>query len=257
MSLESIELALAATFTESKIAADFYRHYNELGQLKNGVLEFVIDGVRCNLAPDTRLEVTCRAVQFNSQPASREVRVLAAVGGVVSEAYGFVMPLFSSRNCVTQMRMCQTVSMSIPPNGSSRENVAQWKMTMEKFEWYVRAMAQPSEVQMGLFPSFVAVADELALGWEETMCCYLNSAQTLGAAQIESIKQLDAYLDSISGQHHAETWTTEALAHALEWKIIRRMAKEILFEMKWDDIAPPESDELYTADIVSVRGHWH
>jgi hypothetical protein len=94
MILERIEAELATAFPESKITADFHRYYKESGLLKNGMLEFVIDDAKCNLELDTQLEVVCRVVQLNYRPVSQEVRVLAAVGGVVSETNGFVVPRF-------------------------------------------------------------------------------------------------------------------------------------------------------------------
>ena len=38
---------------------------------------------------------------------------------------------------------------------------------MKRFEWSVRDLAQPSDIQSSLFPGFVCVPDELALEFDE------------------------------------------------------------------------------------------
>lgn len=36
-------------------------------------------------------------------------------------------------------------------------------------KWFTQAIAQQPAIQIKLFPNFVEVADELALGWEEAL----------------------------------------------------------------------------------------
>ncbi len=90
MYLETIKRELADRFTESRITSDFHRYYAEQGLLKDGLLEFEVDGQEYRLAPDTKLEIICRVVQIDYAPTCEEVRVVAAVGGVKREHCGFV-----------------------------------------------------------------------------------------------------------------------------------------------------------------------
>ena len=46
---------------------------------------------------------------------------------------------------------------------------------LRRFEWSVRALAQPAEIQLGLDPDFVWVPDELAFEfdeWYKTFCAF-------------------------------------------------------------------------------------
>jgi hypothetical protein len=40
---------------------------------------------------------------------------------------------------------------------------------LEKMKWYAQAIAQQPDIRISLFPAFVEVADELALGWEQAL----------------------------------------------------------------------------------------
>src|SRR6516225_2761064 len=53
-------------------------------------------------------------------------------------------------------------------NGVVRRGNAEWQMlpAEQQLQWAVQALAQPAEVQPTLFPSFVVVADELALEFD-------------------------------------------------------------------------------------------
>jgi hypothetical protein len=109
-----------------------------------------------------------------------------------------------------------------------------------RFEWSVRALAQPAEVQLKLYPSFVCHADELALEFDE--CRQLAQpmlAGRLDQRQGQLIETLDSYLQSISGQVNAELWTEEAMRTSAEWERVRGLANEILAAMGWSTSPPP------------------
>lgn len=79
-----------------------------------------------------------------------------------------------------------------------------------KNEWYVQAIAQqPEEIQISLFPAFVEVADELALGWEEALAELPRVQTRLLPSQLQAIQKLDAYMGSLSGEQNARVWTLE------------------------------------------------
>lgn len=61
-----------------------------------------------------------------------------------------------------------------------------------RFMWTVQALAQPADVQVRLYPSFVAVADELALDHDEAQRAFLRAAQgELTYEQLEALLSSD------------------------------------------------------------------
>ena len=108
--------------------------------------------------------------------------------------------------------------------------------TMQRFEWSVRALAQESAVQRELYPSFVAVADELALEYEEHHRAL--DLDLLRAPQREAVRALDDALDEMSGPAHVELWQANALDRA-EWQHIRALARALVGVMGWSAAAPP------------------
>lgn len=107
---------------------------------------------------------------------------------------------------------------------------------MQQFEWSVRALAQESAVQLQLYPSFVAVADELALEFEEHYRAL--DLDLLRAPQREAVRALCDAFDEMSGPAHLELWQTDALDRA-EWKHIRELARQLIRVMGWSTSAPP------------------
>jgi len=119
---------------------------------------------------------------------------------------------------------------------------------LEKLKWSVQAIAQPSAVQIQLFPEFVEVADELALRWEEAIQDLQVMRTHLLPAQIAAIEELDAYMVSISGQAHTQMWTMDALKGSLEWQIMRELANQILHQMFWTETRPSFASDIYVTD---------
>jgi hypothetical protein len=111
----------------------------------------------------------------------------------------------------------------------------------QRFEWIVRAIAQPAEIQQTLFPPYVVVADELAMEFEE----HLRKLQTAGLSSVFNedeerlVMDLDAKLAAISGPKNLRFWTDEALSSAPEWDEIRRAASAVLDKMGWSKAPPP------------------
>lgn len=110
-----------------------------------------------------------------------------------------------------------------------------------RFMWAVQALAQAAEVQLGLYPGFVVVADELALEHEEMQEQFLDSVdrESLSDAQQYAIEVLDRRLVAMSGPQNAEFWTEEALRAATEWVSVRALAQAVLDAMGWPSEAPP------------------
>ena len=107
---------------------------------------------------------------------------------------------------------------------------------LQQFEWSVRALAQPSAVQPTLYPSFVAVADELALEFDEHYRTL--DLDRLRPLQREAVRALDDALDAMSGPDHLELWEVEALDRP-EWQHVRELARALIHVMGWSAAAPP------------------
>ena len=116
---------------------------------------------------------------------------------------------------------------------------------LERMQWFTQAIAQQPSTQIELFPEFVEVADELALGWEEAHRELQSIQAQLTPAQFKAIEDLDDYLAYISGKANLSQWTVEALTTSSEWQLLRNLAGKILEQMNWPKTPPPHSNELY------------
>ncbi|GKX61437.1 hypothetical protein [Pragia fontium] len=118
---------------------------------------------------------------------------------------------------------------------------------MNKIKWVTQAIAQPCEIQKGLFPDFVNVADELAVEWEMALDELSDPevSSQLTDEQKSAIKRLDDYMLSISGADNIQYWSNEALSQSVEWKNMREMAETILVTMKWEKSIPSKNDAIY------------
>jgi hypothetical protein len=90
--LELIDDNLSSLFPTSKVAADLFDFLRHDGCLNGLSYECEIEGKHYRFNEDERIEVICRVAQFDYQPASQEVRVLVAVGGVLRESNGICVP---------------------------------------------------------------------------------------------------------------------------------------------------------------------
>lgn len=118
-------------------------------------------------------------------------------------------------------------------------------MLLNKMKWIIQALAQQPDIQIALFPSFVNVPDELALIWEEALRELDNSKIVLSNEQKNLIRCLDDYISSISGISNIDIWDIDALYHSIEWKNIRKLAKQVGIKMGWQLTPPNKNEEIY------------
>jgi len=107
------------------------------------------------------------------------------------------------------------------------------------------ALAQPANIQKELFPNFVAIADELALNWEDALQDIDKYKDLMSDEQISSINDLDRYIESISGPQNIEFWTNDALESRPEWDKIRKLSAVIANKFMWPISPPPKSEDIY------------
>ncbi|MCP3128794.1 MULTISPECIES: hypothetical protein [unclassified Shewanella] len=124
-------------------------------------------------------------------------------------------------------------------------------MVSEQFEWALLALAQPAKVQLGLFPDFSNAADELALSWEEAL--EDTNLDELPDSARSTIKELDDYMLSISGQENAGLWTNDSVSNSVQWAKMRKMANKVIKELGWIKSSPHKpSWAIYVHDDEST-----
>lgn len=110
----------------------------------------------------------------------------------------------------------------------------------------VQAIAQPEEIQRTLFPRFVAVADQLALDFEEALLAgFAQHNAAWSDSQKRALNALDGQLAVYSGPSHPEIWSEpESLSHEA-WTGFRELAAEALAAFGWPEVSPAPSNAVY------------
>lgn len=116
---------------------------------------------------------------------------------------------------------------------------------LRRLKWAAMALSQEAATQHTLFPSFVVVADELALNWEEALRELDDPNLSINEEQRSAIAYLDALVLAISGPEKLEYWSDEALSEFREWKQIRVAASQVLLAFNWPVGAPAASSDIY------------
>ena len=123
----------------------------------------------------------------------------------------------------------------------------------QHFQWAVQALAQSANVQPTLFPSFVVVADELALdfdNWRQSF--HANFGTSWSAEQRRAVEALDEHLSEMSGDK-PELWDgKDCLQHA-KWSEVRLLAKDVLAAFEWSSYVPPTNRSLYVQCEVNPK----
>lgn len=122
---------------------------------------------------------------------------------------------------------------------------------LERLKWSVLALAQPAELQEGLFPKFVAVADELALAWEAAIETLPHDAPSLTPQQMTAVNALDGLILAMSGPNNLELWENDALRERGEWEKVRQFARDVAVAFGWPMQSPGSSTDIY----VEVSDH--
>lgn len=121
---------------------------------------------------------------------------------------------------------------------SSETEMRAWRW--ERLMHALQALAQPAEVQLTLYPDFVAKADELALDFNNFHeACLPEMTDEQAAAS----SHMDRRLTELSGP--AGPWSEDDLRHSKEWVDIRGLAKQALAVFGWPDEEPPASPDVF------------
>jgi hypothetical protein len=127
---------------------------------------------------------------------------------------------------------------------SNREGI------FERTKEALQLLACPAEVQIRLLPSFVCVADELALEFSHWRGVLVgNFASELTPEQIASLTVIVEKLALFSrgGKSFKEGfWTDEALRESTDWENIRQLAIQALHRFGWSEESPPTQAHGFT-----------
>lgn len=90
-------------------------------------------------------------------------------------------------------------------------------------------LALDPEEQIGCFPSFVVVADEIALTFGDSYQLVEQSVRKGEFGESKKIAEIESIFNEMSGVH--ENWTLEALRKGIRWQRVRTIARDILQEI--------------------------
>lgn len=116
--------------------------------------------------------------------------------------------------------------------------------SLEQLKWSLQALASPAATQQSLFPTFVCVADELALDFDQWLRVATHR-HTLAPEQTAALTALDELLARMSGRQHEEFWTVPALESHATWQQIRDLAHRALDAFGWPLVPPPTGRAIY------------
>jgi hypothetical protein len=111
----------------------------------------------------------------------------------------------------------------------------------ENLKWSLQALACSSFNQKRLFPEYVKVADELALVWGQVFDQQINLEEMPNSLSM-SLRELDDFILSISGEENQKCWTDDALDSSVAWAKIRLLAKKAIIEAGWKVEVPTVND---------------
>lgn len=105
----------------------------------------------------------------------------------------------------------------------------------------LQSLAQPPNVQVGLFPTFVVVADELLEELADSLELLAQSGAELTRAQSVPLGQLDVPFEPAP----ISTWSREALASDPLWAQARDLSRHTLAAFAWPVELPDPSHNTY------------
>jgi len=116
----------------------------------------------------------------------------------------------------------------------------------QQFLWALQALAQPAHIQPKLFPSFVVVADELAIDFDNWRMAYeSNCGHRWSQEQREVVAALGYLLTEMSGPGKHELWLNEDCLNHPKWAEVRRLALVVLSAFDWSPEIPPLDRAIY------------
>lgn len=118
--------------------------------------------------------------------------------------------------------------------------------TLEELQRTIRALAQPFEVQVTLFPDFVVLGDELVMEFGDAVDACRRAGVAWSALQEQSLCELNEFIDSVSGDQFLELWfERERMRTDARWTRMRFLAAAVLDAFGWKNEVPDPSPATY------------
>ncbi|MCB0084966.1 MAG: hypothetical protein KDE47_28695 [Caldilineaceae bacterium] len=115
----------------------------------------------------------------------------------------------------------------------------------EELRRTLQALAQPADVQISLFPSGVAIGDELVLEFDEAFRGFRAACQA-SPQQDAALNELDEIIERHSGKHNEDLWCDPiSLVTDSRWLEMREAAARALVEFGWLNEAPSKNGAIY------------
>jgi hypothetical protein len=116
---------------------------------------------------------------------------------------------------------------------------------LDRLKCSLQALMLPADRQVGLFPSFVWVGDELALDFDDAYQAALRGHH-FTAEQMSVLAALDAALSKMTAEENMDLWEdSTALSRYPQWQEVRERARQALLQLGWDLEAPPKNRAIY------------
>jgi hypothetical protein len=106
----------------------------------------------------------------------------------------------------------------------------------------LQLLAAPADQQVAAFPSWVVIADEVALTWDNAYRGFQlrDQADTAKWDQVrEDLRSLDSKVGNPAPEHPAQ-WSVVALKTSVGWQDVRKAARAILAR-QGIPLRPPDS----------------
>ncbi|HYO75720.1 MAG TPA: hypothetical protein VE010_04595 [Thermoanaerobaculia bacterium] len=97
----------------------------------------------------------------------------------------------------------------------------------------LQLLAADAADQIRAFPSFVCIADEIALTFNDAVLLCLQNAEEDGTPEwlVAAVKEIDEKFDALSGSVAPDFWTAAALEDDVRWQELRGSARKILGQL--------------------------
>ena len=125
---------------------------------------------------------------------------------------------------------------------------------LDDFKRSIQVLALPVQVQLSLLPGGIAKGDELMIDFSESLQQVRQHLEKVATTrQLQTIKALDNYADSISRMQNEELWfDDDTLILDSRWQKIHDLADDVLSAFGWENVPPTMGDRVY---VVDSSGH--
>jgi hypothetical protein len=117
--------------------------------------------------------------------------------------------------------------------------------SLTRLKHALQLLALPADVQLASLPNGVCKADELALDFDHWFNVVNSDLPArFSDEQAKALAAIDRKLESMT-QVGGELWSDEAVTAAVEWQVLRELARQALTSFGWKAEIPPSYEREY------------